>query len=228
MNPSEALLDPVGAVTAAVSAADPGCDQVAVRHIIERVGGGRAKRRRLASALVENPSVLTTGRSPARRVVGDLLLGMRTAGAAKVARPRCAGCDREITTMQRRGERWYCSACFVRPQACAGCGQERQVAFRDRHGRPRCGDCRDQDPGDPNEALIEFVTSIDPDLSAEAVRTAITATVTKAAHLQKLLWALQETPGLLTGEGATAPFPMILRLIPLCQAVVRQIALPIR
>ena len=115
--------------------------------------------------------------------------------------------------MQRRGERWYCSACFVRPQACAGCGQERQVAFRDRHGRPRCGDCRDQDPGDPNEALIEFVTSIDPDLSAEAVRTAITATVTKAAHLQKLLWALQETPGLLTGEGATAPFPMILRLI---------------
>lgn len=219
MNPSEVLLDPIGAVTAAVNAADPACDPVMVRHIVEQIGGGRAKRRRLATALAESPSVLITGRSPAPRVVGDLLLGLRAAGAAKIAPPCCAGCEREITSMQRRGEHWYCSPCFVRPQACAACGQERQVAFRDRHGRPRCGACRDQDPGDPAEALVELVTSIDPDVSAEAARTAVTATVTKTAQVQKLTWVLQETPGLLTGEGAAAPFPMVLRLIDaLCDA----------
>jgi len=30
--------------------------------------------------------------------------------------------------------------------------------------------------------------------------------VTKAAHLQKLAWCLEETPELLTGEGFKAPF----------------------
>jgi hypothetical protein len=59
--------------------------------------------------------------------------------------------------MQRRGEDWYCSPCFVRPQACAACGNKRQVAFRDRHGQPRCGDCPDQDPGSPLAALIQII-----------------------------------------------------------------------
>jgi hypothetical protein len=207
------LLDPIGAATAVVSAMGPACDRASVRQLVEQVGGGRAKRRRLASALIENPSVLTTGRSPAPKVVGDLLLALRAAGYTGIGSPRCADCDREITSMQRRGEDWYCSPCFVRPQACAACGNKRQVAFRDRHGQPRCGDCPDQDPGSPLAALIQIITSIDPDLSSETARTAITSTVTKTAHVQKLAWTLQETPALLTGEGATAPFPMILRLV---------------
>jgi hypothetical protein len=65
------------------------------------------------------------------------------------------------------------------PQVCAACGEERQVAFRDRNGRPRCGGCRDQDPGDPLARLVELITATDPDLSADAVRSAITGTVTK-------------------------------------------------
>jgi len=227
---SDPLLDPLGAVTAAVSAADPAMDRSTVRHIVEHVGGGRAKRRRLATALADHPTVLITGRSPARRVVGDLLLALRAAGATGISPPRCAGCDREITSLQRRGDHWYCSPCFVRPQICAACGHERQVAFRDRHGRPRCGQCRDQDSADPAAVLIEVITSIDPDLTADTVRTAITATVAKPAHLQKLAWVLRDTPGLLTGDGAKAPFPMVLRLIEaLCEAgatVVRRPACP--
>jgi hypothetical protein len=210
---SEVLLDPIGAATTAVSRVDPAFDPDTVRHIVEQVGGGREKRRRLASALIENPSVLTTGRSPAPKVVGDLLLALRAAGYRGIGSPRCAECDREIASMQRRGQDWYCSPCFVRPQACAACGNKRQVALRDRHGQPRCGDCPDQDPGDPLAAVIEIITSVDADVSIETARTAITSTVTKTAHVQKLAWTLQETPGLLTGEGATAPFPMILRLV---------------
>ena len=211
--PSELLVDPLGAVAAVIEVADPSLDGPTVRRVIEQVGGGRAKRRRLALALVADSSVLTTGRSPAPRVVGDLLIALVAAGSTAIASPRCAGCDREITSMQRRGAEWFCSPCFTRPQVCAACGKERQVAFRDRLGHPRCARCQDQDLGDPVVALVDLVTTLDPGLSPDEVRSALAATVQKAAHVQKLLWALEKNPALLTGEGAKAPFPMLLRLI---------------
>lgn len=207
------LLDPLGVVAAAIKLADPSLDRTTVARVVAEVSGGRAKRRRLALALDANPSVLTTGRSPAPRVVGDLLLALRDAGSDAIAPPRCAECDREITSMQRRGEEWFCSPCFVRPQICASCGEERQVAFRDRHGHPRCGACPDVDTCDPLVTLIDLVTIADPGLSADAVRSAVAATVRKASHVQKLAWAIEARPTLLTGDGALAPFPMVLRLI---------------
>ena len=227
---SELLVDPLTSIAALVEVADPSLDETTVRRVLEEVGGGRAKRRRLALALAADASVLTTGRSPAPRVVGDLLLALRAAGSDAIAPPRCAECDREITSMQRRGEAWFCSACFTRPQLCAACGEERQVAFRDRHGRPRCAKCPDQDPSDPVVALVELVTTVDPGLSPDAVRCAVAATATKGAHVQKLLWAFEKHPALLTGEGAEAPFPMVLRLIDALSAsgatVVRRPACP--
>ena len=213
MNASDSLLDPLGVVIAAVTAIDPDADREMVRRVVEDVGGGRAKRRRLATAVTANPTVLGTGRSPAPRVVGDLLLALRAADVARIAAPRCAGCDREITGMQRREDDWFCSPCFVHPQVCAGCGHERQVTSRDRHGRPRCGQCPDHISGDPLAALVAIITSIDPGLTADAAASAITATIVKAAHVNKLALALEATPALLTGDGADAPFPMILRLI---------------
>jgi hypothetical protein len=54
---------------------------------------------------------------------------------------------------------------------------------------------------------------LDPGLSADAITAAITATVVKPAHAQKLAWAIEDAPELLTGDGAKAPFPMVLRLI---------------
>jgi len=218
MAPTEALLDPIGTVVALVRAADASLSPETARLIVERVGAGRAKRRRLATDLSDNPSVLSTGRSPASKVVGDLLLALRAAGSRQISPPWCADCGRQITSMQRRGEHWYCTTCFVRPQTCAACGNERQVAFRDRHGRPRCSMCPDQDAQDPLPMLVEVITAIDPGLSPEAITAAIEVTVTKQAHLQKLAWILQEEPTLLTGEGAKAPIPMVLRLIDaLCQ-----------
>ncbi len=213
MNASEVLGDPLAAVTAAVTAVDPDADREMVRRVVEHVGGGRAKRRRLATAVTSNPTVLGTGRSPAARVVGDLLLALRAAGATRIAAPRCAGCDREITGMQRRGDDWFCSPCFVHPQVCAGCGHERPVTFRDRHGRPRCGQCPDHISDDPVAALVAIVTSIDPGLTAQAATRAISATVVRAGHVNKLALVLEATPALLTGDGANAPFPMVLRLI---------------
>lgn len=211
--PTDLLLEPVAAVVDLVLAADGTLDRETMHGIVKQVAGGRAKSRRLAAALAEDPAVLRTGRSPAPKAVGDLLLVLRAAGAAGVAPPRCADCDREITSMQRRGELWYCSPCFTRPQPCVACGQVRQVAFRDRHGQARCSRCPDQDARDPRHTLVETITSVDPQLSADTISAALEAVVTKPAHIQKLAWAIERSPDLLSGEGAKAPFPMLLRLI---------------
>jgi hypothetical protein len=224
---ADPVLDPVGTVVGLVIAADATLDEATARQAAERAAGGRAKSRRLAAALASDPSVLVTGRSPAPRAVGDLLLALHAAGAAGISPPRCAGCGREVTSMQRRGNHWYCSRCFDRPLACASCGNVRQVASRDRHGRPRCCQCPDQDSRDPRAVLIEVITAADPGLSAGAVTAALEATVVKPAHLQKLAWVLQESPALLSGGGAAAPFPMVLRLIgTLCDAGATRIRRP--
>jgi hypothetical protein len=225
--PECVLSDPVDTIVTLVSAADPDLAPELTRRIIEDVGGGRVKLRRLATALADNSLVLTTGRSPAPRAAGELLLALRAAGADRIAPPRCADCGRDITSIQRRSEHWYCSPCVTHPKVCAGCGQQRQVASRDRRGRPRCNKCPDQDAREPRAALVEIITGIDPDLSAQAVAAAIEQTVIKPAHLQKLVWAFQQAPDLLTGGGAKAPFPMVLRLInALCDAGATHIQRP--
>jgi hypothetical protein len=178
---ADPVFDPVGAAVSVVAAAGPALAEETIRRVVERACGGRAKSRRLAAALAANPSVLVTGRSPAPKAVGDLLLALRAAGAAGVSAPRCAGCGREVTSMQRRGNHWYCSPCFDRPLACASCGNVRQVASRDRRGRPRCGQCPDQDTRDPRPGapLVRALRAGSPDRGAGTRR--------RARHLRQLL-----------------------------------------
>jgi hypothetical protein len=210
-----ALVDPIGTVTAVVTAVDPTLDQDTVREIVGRVGGGRARRRRLAAALADDASVLTSGRSPAPIVVGDLLLALRAAGASGVSRPRCAACGRELTSMQRHGEHWYCSVCVRRlsQRECASCGQRRSVASRDRAGQPRCDRCPDGDERDPLIVLTGIVTRLDPSLSAATVAEAVGRVFSRQGNMRHLAWAVEETPSLLTGDGAQAPTSAVLRLI---------------
>ena len=223
----DAVTDPVGTIMALVAAVDPAIKAGTLRRVVEQAGGGRAKRRRLSAELAADPSVLSTGLSPASKAAGDLLLALRAAGAARVPAPRCAECRREIGSMQRHGDHWYCSPCFTRPETCAGCGNARKATFRDRRGRPRCSQCPDGDPRDPQDLLVAVITSADPDLGAGTVNAVLGRVVTKAAHLQKLAWALDDAPGLLTGDGARAPFPMVLRLIDaLCEAGATKIRRP--
>ena len=103
--PSAVLADPVGVVVDLVTAVEPGLDRAAVAGVVARVAGGRAKRRRLAQALCEHPNLLVEGRSPAPRVVGDLLIALRAAGAVAVSPPVCAECAKALRTLQRRGLR---------------------------------------------------------------------------------------------------------------------------
>jgi hypothetical protein len=198
-----------------------------VTEVVAGVAGGRAKRRRLAQSLLDKPTLLTEGRSPAPRAVGDLLVALRDAGAANISPPVCAGCGTQLRTFHRRGEHWYCSSCGPRPRRCASCGQERIVASLDRRGAPRCSRCPERDERNPVQILTEVITALEPMMPTVAVTAAISRVFSKRGNLQHLAWAIEERPGLLTGDGAQAPLPGVLRLIDeLCEAGTQTITRP--
>ncbi|MHB1987271.1 MAG: hypothetical protein ACYCSF_04695 [Acidimicrobiales bacterium] len=170
-------------------------------------------RRRLAQALLDRPSVLTDGRSPAPRVVGDLLVALGTLPACSISAPRCAGCNRSLRSFQRRGLDWYCSSCGPRRLACAICGDLDLVAARDRAGEPRCASCLPRDEREPTEIVFEVITAIDSSIDADTITSALDRATSRPGQRRRLAWALEDRPELLTGAGAEAPVPSVLRLI---------------
>ena len=208
-----AVCDPVGLITELVAAAEPGLAPEQIRVVVTAVAGGRAKSRRLASALAGRPAVLADGRSPAPRAVGDLLVALRQAGARSVSPPRCARCGKPLRTFQRRGQDWYCAACGQRAEPCAGCGKAGPVSSRDRAGQPRCFRCPDADGRDPVTVIFGIITGLDPQASRDAVAAAVRRSASRPSYQQKLAWALEDNPRLLTGEGHLAPLRAILRLV---------------
>ena len=222
-----AAADPLGVVVDLVAHAEPALTSAAIQAIVEAVARGRAKRRRLAQFLVESPAVLADGRSPAPRVVGDLLIALRAAGAAHVSAPVCATCAKSLRTLQRRGQDWYCAPCGSNREPCARCELTRPVSTRDRDGRPHCVECLPDDSRDPLEVIVEVVTAIEATLSTSVITTAVGAAATNAGQRRRLAWALAERPELLTGAGAEAPVPSVLRLIEgLCDAGAANIVRP--
>ena len=208
-----AVSDPVGLITELVAAAEPGLAAEQIRAVVTAVAGGRAKSRRLASALAGRPAVLADGRSPAPRAVGDLLLALRQAGAQSVSPPRCARCGKPLRTFRRRGQDWYCAPCGQRAEPCAGCGKARPVASRDRAGQPRCFTCPDTDGRDPVTVIFGIITGLDPQASRDAVAAAVRRSAPRPSYQQKLAWALEDNPRLLTGEAHLAPLRAVLRLV---------------
>jgi hypothetical protein len=211
------LADPIGVTVALVAATEPGLNPAMIADIVADVAGGRVKQRRLAQALTDRPAMLRDGRSPAPRVVADLLIALRRAGAAAISDPVCAGCGKPLRSLQRRGQDWYCAPCDRRPEPCCVCGQSRPVAFRNRRGRPQCVQCP-VDERDPVDTIITIVTGLEPGLTAESVASMVHAAATRRGQRHQLAWELQYRPDLLTGAGADATAPCVLRLIDLLVA----------
>jgi len=209
----DVVADPVGVVVELVVGIEPGLDRAVITETVVRVAGGRAKRRRLAQALVDRPEVLGDGRSPAPRAVGDLLIALRQAGAQAVSPPRCADCGKHLRSFYRRGQDWYCGGCGNPRRPCASCGEDRIVVSRDRHGRPRCERCPDRDERDPLSILVQVVTRLDPSLTADTIAASARRVFSQPIHLLRLAWAIEDEPSLLTGAGAQAPLAGVLRLI---------------
>jgi hypothetical protein len=171
--------------------------------------------------------VLTDGRSPASEAAGELLIALRQAGAASISLPVCATCGKQLRSMRRQGQDWYCAACGRGPARCASCGQDRAAATVDRQGRPRCRQCPDDDDRDPVAILTEVITDLEPSLPAGRIAAAARRAQPGLAKLRRLAWAVEDAPGLLTGDGAHAPMPAVLRLIgELCDAGAQAITRP--
>jgi hypothetical protein len=67
--------------------------------------------------------------------------------------------------------------------------------------------------------VVDVVAELDPALPAEMVRAAVRDAVPQPGQRHQLACAVAERPELLTGAGAQAPVPAVLRLIDkLCQA----------
>jgi len=223
---AEAIRDPLGVTVGLIIGIEPGLDRSAVQAVVTTVAGGRAKRRKLAQALAGRPEVLTDGRSPAPRVVGDLLIALVKAGATAISPPVCAECGKTLRTQQRRSENWYCGVCGPVRLPCAGCGNIGRVHSRDRDGHPRCTRCGPGGP-DPVETVARIVAAIDPALPPGIVAAAVKAAASQAGKRHQLAWALQDRPALLTGAGAETPVPSVLRLIGrLCDAGATRIIRP--
>ena len=209
----DVLADPLSVVIDLVAGLEPGLGRACIIEVVAGVTGGRAKRRRLAQALLARPGILTDGRSPAPEAIGKLLTALRDAGAVSVSPPLCAECGKPMRAFQRRGQDWYCGVHGPETAACAACGNVRPIAQRDRQQQPRCWQCPLIDEHDPTQALIDLVASIDPALDAQLVRAAIGSAAPQRGQRRRLAWALQDRPELLTGAGAQAPVPAVLRLI---------------
>ena len=224
---ADVLADPVGLIVDLVASVELALDRTAITAVVTRVAGGRARQRRLARCLAGRPSVLADGRSPASEAAGDLLIALRRAGAVSISLPACAACGKQLRSMRRRGQDWYCTACGRRPARCASCGQDRAIATVDRQGRPRCRQCPDDDDRDPVEIITGVITRLEPSLPAERIAAATWRAQPAPAKLRRLAWAIEDTPGLLTGDGAHAPMPAVLRLIDeLCNAGAQAITRP--
>lgn len=87
------------------------------------------------------------------------------------------------------------------------------MGWRDRQGRPRCGGCPPDEDGDPIGIVVEVVARVDPTIPAARVADAVAAVTSQVGQRRQLAWALQDRPELLTGAGAHARVPAVLRLI---------------
>ena len=208
----EVLADPLGVTVGCICAADPALDRCRVEDLVTSVAPGRSVRRRLAQALLDRPSVLSDGRSPAPRVVGDLLVALGALGGERISPPRCAGCNRTLRSFQRRDVDWYCGTCGPRRVPCASCGRVATATSKDRAGRPRCCSCPPEGR-EPLEVVAEVVCGLDPGLHPDTVKAAVETVTSRAGQRRQLAWALEDRPELLTGDAAAAPVPSVLRLI---------------
>jgi hypothetical protein len=213
-----AVSDPIGLIVDLVGTVEQQLPPEQVRTVATAVAGGRAKSRRLAAALAERPGVLADGRSPAARVVGDLLLALREAGAMAVSSPCCAECGKQLRTFQRRGQHWYCAVCEQHTEPCAACGNIRRLHSRDRAGQPRCSQCPDIDGRDPITVIHSLIAELDAHADRGTVAAVVRESASRPAYQQKLAWALEARPSLLTGDGYLAPLRAIPRFIDLLHA----------
>lgn len=200
------IADPDAVVLAILAGIEPGLDAATIHSVIIQAAPNRAQRQRLAHALRADPGLLTSGRPEGPPQVARLIHGLTALGAQRLVLPRCGHCHRPKPLPQRDGALRICAPCYERKvaagQPCVRCGSTRQVAGRDRNGRPLCPRCISFRDRDPIDEICDRILELDPDKDPEALTAIIRAAVPQQFQRHRVLWELQDRPDLLTGAGA--------------------------
>jgi hypothetical protein len=118
----------------------------------------------------------------------------------RLARALCAGCGKQLRTMQRRGQDWCCGVSARESlQARPAEASARSIRATGRDGHA------DATPAHPTTGPTRC--------SATAGTGAVNAVTPRAGQRRHRAWALQDRPELLTGADAQSPVPSVLRLI---------------
>jgi hypothetical protein len=212
------LTDPRGLIIEIVARVEAhlAADDVA-GALDEAVRNGRSGHRRLAQALDANPALLTSGRPDGPPLLDRFIRALLARGAQRVVIPRCGACGKPNPLRQRHWQSSLriCTPCHVKERAarnvCSSCGRSAPTRYLDRSGQPVCRGCSPQDDG--SEAVRQICTqvrSIDPQAGLDAVREALEEVTGGRLHrARRLAWALEDEPGLLSGQGHLGPSKMI-------------------
>lgn len=209
--PHALLPDPDDIVVSVMAGIEPDLAEEVVRQALTEAAVSRAKRRRLARALIDDQDLLTSGRPDGPRVVGEFARALLAHGSRRAVLPKCADCSStgKLTSLRADSKR-ICQPCDHKARAaslsCVECSRPARVYRRTRIGEAICRDCWRLPDGDPIALISAAVTTIAPDAAPATVRQAVesVAPVGNVYLMFRLLWEIEDTRGLLTGEGAKA------------------------
>lgn len=206
--------DPEAVIEEAVGSVEPALAPELIRSVVRTTFPIGTQRRKLAELLQRDLSWLTEGRSDSPTIVERLIRALREHGAMHVQQPRCWGCGqaRRLVRVLPDGTSRICNTCEGRRRheanPCSVCGRH-EFRARDREGQPRCRFHPPDDGADPMEALCRMIQQLSPNLPAQTVAEVVRAVEPVTARQRKLLWALEERPDLLTGQGAHGPVKVL-------------------
>lgn len=214
------MTDPIAVILEVIGQVEPEMAPESVAAAARDVVTSRAGRRKLAKALEDNPSLLTSGRAEGPPMVDRLIRALLDRGADGVVQPCCPGCGKPAhTTRARNGDGLrICVTCNNKalgtfaPRPCAVCARVVTPRFYDRHRQPLCGKCPPDLGVDHLEVICDLIIALSPDSARDQIRPVIASTVRQAARRRQIAWDLQDRPSLLTGEAADGP-PVVRRLI---------------
>ncbi|MFJ2911519.1 hypothetical protein ACIO8F_19345 [Streptomyces sp. NPDC087228] len=200
--------EPEAVISEIVRSADAACERIDVAAVLRAVFRQRPQLRTLAEVLQARPDLLTSGRPEGPRAIERLVRALREAGAEQLVLPRCGDCQRERPLTGLGDGARICSACsnrrLWRANPCVICGST-TLAGRDRDGRPRCRAHPPWGATDPARELAKLIAAGPFGVSPETAQQAIRSVERTRPGQLRLLWALEDTPGLLTGRGAEGP-----------------------
>lgn len=192
------LTTPGDVIVDVVMRIEPDFDRWAVTLVAEQVADTRTKQRRLAHALHEDPTLLTSGRPAGPRLIALLITELQQLGPTKLTLPCCARCRQPRPLRERDGEgQRICSPCArTRRTAqgpCASCGEHRRIAGQDRHGRPLCHRCHQPQRTDDFLAVIHcHLVALDTGLSDDDLRRVVVATLPQPHRQRQVGWELED------------------------------------